>query len=745
MNTPSDDMTSSIAWLDALVDACRERRHRGVIWIPAPPETAHSRALSLWRARAWQAPLWVGSAAPQESIDALAPRQARTRLGREHDLIIIDADVSSGFDPDAFGALSGTLRAGGLLVVLTPAEWADGQARPDADYARLAHWPYAPTTLSAHYLARLARGLRREPSIWRWPDEHAMPYPGHLPEASAHTSTPALVSPGDDACITHDQQEAVHRLTRLRRRRPVVLSADRGRGKSAALGIAAARRLAAGDTTLWVTAPRRAAVEPLFERLAALYPHGHRAEARFHVTLEAGACEVRFLAPDAVMAALSEPGVERHAPPTLFVDEAAAIPTPLLARWLDAFPRLAFATTVHGYEGTGRGFQVRFYARLSRRTPDWREIHLREPVRWADGDPLERLTRDMLLLDAAPADDGEAEAALVAAPLRIRWLDRATLAHDEHALEALFGLLVQAHYRTTPSDLRQLLDGPDVRLAMAYAGDTCLGVCQVQAEGGFPAGLAERVVLGERRPRGHLLAQSLAAHGGWQMALTSRWWRIMRIAVHPAARRRGVGRALVETVAVSARGENVMHLGVSFGAEAMLIAFWRRLGFISLRLGLTREAASGEHALMMGQALTTPAGASLSAWSDDFQRLLPSLLAFELAHLETDVVTTLLHEGVAPEVNADLCARLERFAQGGGELALARPWLCRAWLAWWRRQPQEAADETPDEDTQALLDWATTLFQGRDVEATRAMGRQAQLAHWRRLAALLHCRLRPTP
>lgn len=740
MNDPSEDMTSSIAWLDDLVDACRERRHRGVIWIPASPETAHARALSLWWARTWQAPLWVGQAAPSESINVLAPRQARTRLGREHDLIIIDAGAESGFDPDAFGALSGTLRAGGLLVVLTPAEWAGGQARPDADYARLAHWPHAPATLSAHYLARLARSLLREPSIWCWPDEHATPCPGRLPEASA----PAESAP-DDACMTHDQQEAVHRLTRLRRRRPVVLSADRGRGKSAALGIAAARRLAAGETTLWVTAPRRAAVEPLFERLAALYPHGHRAEARFHVMLETGECEVRFLAPDAVMAALSEPSVDRHAPPTLFVDEAAAIPTPLLARWLDAFPRLAFATTVHGYEGTGRGFQVRFYARLSRRTPDWREIHLHEPVRWADGDPLERLTRDMLLLDAVPADDGEADAALAAEPLHIRWLDREALAHDEHALKALFGLLVQAHYRTTPSDLRQLLDGPDVRIAVAYAGDTCLGVCQVQAEGGFPDDLAERVVLGERRPRGHLLAQSLAAHGGWQTALTSRWWRIMRIAVHPAARRRGVGRALVEAVATAARTHGIVHLGVSFGAEATLIAFWRRLGFISLRLGLTREAASGEHALMMGQALTSRAETSLSPWTNDFQHLLPSLLAFELAHLDIDVVTALLHEGAVPEVNADLCARLERFAQGSGELSLARPWLCRAWLAWWRRQPQETCDETLDEDTRALHDWAATLFQGSDVEAMRVMGRQARLAHWRRLAGLLRCRLMPTP
>lgn len=72
-------------------------------------------------------------------------------------------------------------------------------------------------------------------------------------------------------------------------------------------------------------------------------------------------------------------------PGWLLIDEAAAIPTPLLQRLIAAFPHVLMTTTVQGYEGTGRGFLLKFCTAL----PDCRIHRLDRPLRWASGDPLE--------------------------------------------------------------------------------------------------------------------------------------------------------------------------------------------------------------------------------------------------------------------------------------------------------------------------------------------------------------------
>lgn len=779
MASPNEDAALA-DWLADQDDDLQRRRWRGVLWIADDASRARRKALTLMAAGRWRSPLWIGpessspsdiSAGPHALVRLNASR-ARSRLGSEHDLVVFDAvSAQAGFDPDAFGAISGAVQAGGWLVLLTPAHWQlpdSGEWRPDADYGRLAHWPHGVETLTTNYLQRLAGMLQRRSDVATWPANDSRPSaptladlftPGHHTSeyhAPEHHATGHPVA--DEDCLTADQATAVSRLTRMRRRRPVVLIADRGRGKSAALGIAAARRLRQGERRLWITASSLVAVEAVFERLEQLLPEGRREAGRFEVDLNGHVCRIEWLAPEQVVPELASADIDTRSPPTLFVDEAASIPAARLTSWLQHFPRIAFATTVHGYEGTGRGFEVRLRDALDRLTPEWKRLTLQTPIRWGAGDPLEALTRELLCLDAEAADAEAVSSALPKAPITYAWLDRAALARDEARLGPLFGLLVQAHYRTSPSDLRQLLDGPDVHLLAAFVGDDAgkqhaVGICVLQQEGGFDATLANAIYRGQRRPRGHLLAQSLATHGGYEEAALARWWRIMRIAVHPAARRRGVGAALIERVATTARAHGLDRLGVSFGAEPALIRFWRRQGFVSLRVGLTREASSGEPAQMMGRGLTAGASSALALMNDDFVRCLPDLLASELRDIEPLVVAAWLHEGAAPAMPVDLAERLGWFAGGGGELAPIRPWLRLAWLAWWRQRPLASLPGVPMDDSVAAVTddgpedtelaaaprvsaAVAALFQYRD-EALSSRGRRERLVAARRLAAAL--------
>ncbi|HDP89139.1 MAG TPA: tRNA(Met) cytidine acetyltransferase, partial [Thioalkalivibrio sp.] len=354
-----------------------------------------------------------------------------------------------------------------------------------------------------------------------------------------------------------------------------------------------------------------------------------------HRRVEAGGAVLRFVAPDAL---LDDPGLDAD---LLLVDEAAAIPVPLLTTLLARFARIVFATTVHGYEGTGRGFAVRFRQVLDRETPGWRELALTDPVRWAAGDPAEAWVGRALALDAEPAP-AAALAGLDPATLVIRRLDRDRLADDDALLDQLFGLLVLAHYRTRPYDLKHLLDGPNVSVWVARSGGHVVACALTAREGGLAPAMAEAVFRGERRPRGHLIPQSLAAHLGLPEGAALTGERVLRIAVHPAVQGCGIGSRLIEALLAAARDAGLDWFGTSFGATSGLLRFWSRAGLHPLRLGISREAASGSHSLMMLAALSPAGQALLARARRHFARLLPRLLAGPLQHLDPRLAAALL-------------------------------------------------------------------------------------------------------
>ncbi|WP_404365447.1 tRNA(Met) cytidine acetyltransferase TmcA [Marinobacter sp.] len=571
--------------------------------------------------------LWSGPATgpPHPGLTAIRPDAGRRWLGREIQLLVWDG--WQGNPPDSLAALSGTLAAGGLWFWLMPPLDTWGEFA-DPDYARTGleeagHHPFAE---------RMARVIASDPSVIRVS-------PGAEPELSGPPSQNPPFVPGGTA----DQAKAVRevlRTARGRARRPLVITADRGRGKSAALGMAAveylkAARQPAPETRVIVTAPGTGAVRTLFEhaRLAA------GAEAvpgrdEFSLVLSGGQT-LSFYAVDELLRHRPEAGL-------VLVDEAAAIPAPLLEKILGGWPRVVYATTTHGYEGSGRGFALRFRRVLEKKAPRWQSLQLHDPVRWAEGDPLEALVRELFLL-AAESPVVEASGPVTLSPWR-------PAEATEGELAAAFGLLVDAHYRTTPGDLRQWMDDPRGQSWLARSGAQVVGVLWMTVEGGLDPELAQQVALGERRLRGHLLPQSLANHSGFPAAACLRLARVVRVAVHERWRRQGVGIDLVLAAGDHARAGGLDGLGTSFGVSPDLLGFWQRCGFELMRLGLQREASSGEHAVQM-----------LIGFSDEGKGLAGQIRARFAEHWP--VLLPRVWPDLAPELVLSLTGALTRGAE----------------------------------------------------------------------------------
>jgi tRNA(Met) cytidine acetyltransferase len=641
------DISAVVSLARRLGEQAAAAGHRRMLVLSGDRQWAGFSAGAVRDALGTDRALWLGAPSAAQP-DAVPASRATRYLGRELDLLVFDA--YAGLDPDAFAAISGTLAAGGLLILVAP-PLADWPAWPDPECRRLAVHPFRPEDVTGRFLAWFAGRLAADDTVTLVEEGKAL---RGLP---AHVAVPATVrATSDPDCLTADQAAAVAAVLRTavgHRHRPLVLTADRGRGKSASLGIAAARLVGQGcGKRVLVTAPRPAAVAAVFEHAARLLPGAVRRRSQ----LAWAGGSLAYAAPDALL-------LEPRAADLLMVDEAAAIPAGLLEGLVARYPRTVFATTVHGYEGSGRGFALRFGHTLDRLAPGWRSLRMDTPVRWAPGDPLEAFVFRSLLLDAEPASlpDGGGPRP----PWHIERIDRDVLTGDERLLRQVFGLLVAAHYRTTPLDLRHLLDGPNLQVWVGRWDGRVVATALVAVEGRFDGGLAHAVWAGRRRPRGHLLPQALALHAGAGEACKLGAVRIIRLAVHPSVRRRGVGTALLQRLLVAAGADGLDLVGASFAATPGLVRFWSRAGFVTARVGARRETGSGARAVLMLRGASDAGTALAARVRRNFLRDFPLELGDFLGDLEPSLVEAVMTEesATAPALWPDDLQRLKGFAE----------------------------------------------------------------------------------
>lgn len=572
---------------------------------------------------------------------------SRALLGHTIGLLVID--LFDGMHPDALGATLGTVNGGGIILLLGPEEPpSQGSLRE-----HLLVWPHPIDQISTYYWQRWWQSLQ---------SHHVLRVDAHsiLEEANVdqlflektkkpyaqNQSTPILVESSSlaskgalqialEACCTDEQRRVIERIWQAQVREAftaVSVTAPRGRGKSYALGLAAGALLLNGEGEICLTAPREDALESLFEAAYLLLEQVHACPILKDGFLQSTRGVIKYVSPGVLWA--------REQPlRTLFVDEAASLPVPLLIRLLEGKPKLVFSTTTDGYEGAGRGFSLRFRPYLQRKVKKLYECSLSIPIRWSSGDPVEAWTHSSLLLDATiQMHKGKID-------LRhceyLRWTG-AELIQNEGILKAIFGLLVSAHYRTQPSDAWRLLDAPNLSVHTLSDSHGIAAVALISEEGSLTPQMAAELFEGRSRPRGQLFAANFSVHLNCEEAALLKMARVVRIATRPQDQSQGLGSLLLQQIEAWAIQRGIELFGASFGVTDPLLKFWLKHDFKPLRVSVRQSHMSGERSALVCKGLTTKAQTLLERLEVELTRDFEAQLRGPLRLLELEVVCSFL-------------------------------------------------------------------------------------------------------
>ena len=539
--------------------------------------------------------VWIGDVSPHFATQSYFPfSKTKNLLGSEFPAIIYDA--RQGIHLDALAMAAGTLQDGGWLLLLLN-HWADLANQPDSDSLRWSGEKRAINT--PHFIAFLQGKIAKYgfPIYQNTPLTLASPMPQK--DRSTHCQ-PTL----EQARLLQQMAEAKEEI--------LIVTAKRGRGKAALAGLFAKQQLAQNQPVI-LTAPNKSAVN-IFNEFAG--------------------AEITFMPPDELSQNLSD-APQQFANHWLFVDEAAMIPLDILFRLTKAFKRVVLTTTIHSYEGTGRGFLLKFMAKTDRTL---RHFELFTPLRWQADDKLEAFIDDLLLCDCEDRLPQPPYDSVLAEQIQMSHCER--IPHDQ--IESVYGLLTLAHYRTSPLDLRRLLDAPQQQFYLAHAQDSLLGCVWTVPEGGLAdKTLIRQIRRGERRPRGNLVAQMLCFQVGLEEACELRSLRISRIAVQHNWQQQGLGQRLITRMKqqqIKQQG-TVDFLSVSFGYTPELLAFWQKCGFILVHFSESKEASSGCYSVVALCPLSEKGQVFVQQAEKQFQRNLPlsfHLLATQFARTEID-------------------------------------------------------------------------------------------------------------
>ncbi|KAG5328946.1 NAT10 acetyltransferase, partial [Acromyrmex heyeri] len=245
----------------------------------------------------------------------------------------------------------------------------------------------------------------------------------------------------------------------------------------------------------------------------------------------------------------------------LVIDEAAAIPLPYVKAMLG--PYLIFlASTINGYEGTGRSLSLKLLQQLRTQTAGsnshngknekeqnektliGRQLHeltLDESIRYKPGDAVEQWLCDLLCLNVtmhAPILSGCPPPDIC----QLYYINRDTLFSYHKAselfLQRLVSLYVASHYKNTPNDLQMMSDAPAHHLFCLLGPVDSNKIC---LEGQVSKTSINDGLSRGRRAAGDLIPWTIAQQYQDEDFPILSGARIVRIATHPDYQGMGYG------------------------------------------------------------------------------------------------------------------------------------------------------------------------------------------------------------
>lgn len=574
-------------------------------------------------------------------------------------------DLTHDLKPNDLGRLIGIVEGGGLIVLLTPPwrEWdkfktifKENLTVPQSPEPRHIFISWIKKHLLGHdgigiYDADSCKVIKRPELRGEYPKyakEFAIPEERIFPREVY------------ERALTQDQVNVLKLMEELYEKPPsgkrkvLVLTADRGRGKSCAIGIGAVGLIhllgkVKPKPRVIVTAPEPSNVQSLMALASqALDALGYKYEVikkeGYIVELRGSNFSIEYWEPLLVPKLKGDVAI---------VDEAAGIHVPLLYKIWKSYRRVVFSSTIHGYEGAGRGFSVRFLKRIrSDEDTILYEYEMTEPIRYNYNDPIEKWQFDALLLDAEPAELTEEDIrSIEKGDLVYVKYDPAELFENEEELRELFGIYVLAHYRNEPDDLGMIADAPHhiVRAVKTSTGKTVCAI-QIAQEGPLSREIAQELLKGSKIP-GNIIPDRFLKHLRLLDFAGTIGWRIVRIATHPSVQGKGIGTWALSKVFEEAVEMGLDWLGSGFGASEELVRFWIKNGFSVIHISPDRNPVSGEYTVLVIMPISEIASRLVGIARREFKEKLMNSIAINYREMEPGIALQLLEQEPYLDIN----------------------------------------------------------------------------------------------